>query len=378
MIRFTDPRLYVKGTCAALFANTQTGAVEYWTDKVQNFNEASSANEDLIRAGLGNGIATVLISDSEKTITASAADFSLKAKAMQLGGSVSYNGIAPVCQNVTASSATLTVDVEQGVPVANYGFSTPMCYVQEVGEQSPISQFGTAYEINPTSGEISGFTAQSGTVYKVWYFTRKTTALEATFYSNFQPGVYHVTFQLAVFRNMTGDDTNAGTRVGWLYCIYPRYKMTPGGGMVGDQTTADTTDLSGRALPMDSEIIGEACTDCDVGTTCYYIYVPDEGSEAIMGIMAAIGGTIDMAPGATYQVQPKFIMENGQIVKANDLTNFSFELTNVTATGTTVGASTGLITAGSTAGTAILQTTYQRGYPQLPLIDQCVVTVEQA
>lgn len=371
MIRFTDPKLYVKGTCAATFANTQTGSIEYWTDKIQNFNESSSANEDIIRAGLGNGIATVLISDSEKTITATAADFSLKAKAMQLGGSVAYNGIVPVCQNVTASGTAISVDLNGETPVANYGFTTPLCYVQQVGQQSLVSQAGTAYEINPTSGAISGFVAAPGNTYKVWYFVRRTSALEATFYSNFQPGLYHVTFQLAVYRNMTGGDTNAGTRVGWLYCIYPRYKMTPGGGMVGDQTTADTTDLSGRALPVDSEVISESCSDCDVGTTCYYLYVPDDGSEAIIGILAQMGGVIEVEASGTFQVQPSFVMENGQLVRATNMGSFLFSLTGIS--GTTV-SSDGLITAGSTEGSGELRVTYNDDNGQ-QFTDTCNVTV---
>lgn len=358
MIRFTDPKLYVKGTCSVLFANTQNGNVEYWSDKVQNFSETSNANEDIIRAGLGNGIATVLVSDSEKTVTATAADFSLKAKAMQLGGSVTYNGIAPVCQTIHATGSSLTIDFADGVPVANYGFEKAMCYVQEVGALSPISQYGSAYEIDTTSGAISGFVATSGKDYKVWYFVRKITAMEATFYSNFQPGLYHATFQLAVYQNMSGADTNAGTRVGWLYCIYPRYKMTPGGGMVGDQSTADTTDLSGRALPMDSEVISAACTDCDVGVTCYYLYVPDDGSNAILGILTELGGQIVMGESATYQVKPSFIMENGQIVRATDLTHFSFVGTSLPS-GTTVGETTGLIESGTTTGSGTLTVTYE-------------------
>ena len=373
MIRFTDPKLYVKGTCSVLFANTKTGNVEYWSDKVQNFNETSNANEDIIRAGLGNGIATVLISDSEKTVNATAADFSLKAKAMQLGGSVTYNGIVPVCQTVEASGTSLSISLEEGVPVANYGFQKPLCYVQEVGAQSPISQYGSAYEIDPASGAISGFTATASKTYKVWYLIHKITAMEATFYSNFQPGLYHATFQLAVYQNMSGGDTNTGTRVGWLYCIYPRYKMTPGGGMVGDQSTADTTDLSGRALPMDSDVINAACTDCDVGVTCYYLYVPDDGSEAIMGILIQMGGVIEVNKSSTYQVVPSFIMENGQIIKATDLTNFTFTMEN-TISGTSISAG-GLITAGTTAGSTELQVSYSEGAEAPTYSDICNVSV---
>lgn len=371
MIRFTDPQLYVKGTCAVQLANTKNGNIEYWSNKVQNFNENSNANEDIIRAGLGNGIATVLISDCEKTVTATVADFSLKAKAMQLGGTVQYNGIAPVCQNVTAEGGALSVDVSGGAPVANYGFTKPLCYVQKVGANSPISQYGAAYEIDPTTGAVSGFAAEAGVTYKVWYFVRKASALEAAFYSTFQPGVYHATFQLAVFRNMTGADTKSGTRVGWLYCIYPRYKLTPGGGMVGDQNTADTTDLSGRAMSVDSDVIGEACTDCEVGTTCYYLYVPDDGSDAVTGILTQLGGVITVDAGATYQIKPNFVMENGQIVPAGNVDGFTFSLAKAPS-GTSV-SNSGLITAGSTAGETQMNVTYTDGYKVLK--DSCTVAV---
>ena len=34
MIRFTDPRLYVKGTCAAMLTDKSTGDIKYWSDKL--------------------------------------------------------------------------------------------------------------------------------------------------------------------------------------------------------------------------------------------------------------------------------------------------------------------------------------------------------
>lgn len=375
MIRFTDPNLYVKGTCAVQFANTNSGDIEFWSDKVQTFNATSNANEDVIRAGLGNGIATVLTNDSEITVSATAANFSLKAKAMQLGGSAQYNGIAPVCKTVTAASTSLIVDVTDGTPVANYGFSSPMCYVQEVGASSPIGTYGKAYAINATTGAITGFAATASKKYKVWYFVKKAAAYEATFFANFQPGVYHVTYQLAVYRNLSGAGSNNGTRVGWLYCIYPRYKMTPGGGMVGDQTTADTTDLSGRALPIDSDVISDQCADCEMGAAAYYLYVPDDGSDAIVGILAQIGGVISVVKSGSAQVQPRFIMANDQIVPAESMSGFTFALSGA-PTGTTVGASTGVISAGSTAGDCELNVTYTSG--STTYTDVCNVSVVES
>lgn len=45
MISFTDPRLYVKGTCAAMLLDKSTGDVKYWSDKFQTGNITTSLTE---------------------------------------------------------------------------------------------------------------------------------------------------------------------------------------------------------------------------------------------------------------------------------------------------------------------------------------------
>lgn len=371
MIKFTDPNLYAMGTCAMTFADTNTGNIVFWSDKVQNFSDVPNANEVLIRAGLTNGIACVMTTDSERTVTAVCANFSMMGKAMKVGATLQYNGIAPVCKVITASGTSLTVDVSDGVPVANYGYSSPVCYVQETGAASPIATFGNAYAINASTGAITGFTSVSGKKYKVWYFVRKAAALEAAMPSNFQPGVYHATAQIAVYRNMTGANPNEGTRVGWLYCIYPRYKMTVGGGINGEQTNADTTDLSGRPLPMDADVVSDQCVDCESGMNAYYLYVPDDTSTTIQGILGAIGGVVTVEKSTSSQIMPYFIMENGQLVKATTTTGFTFALTDGPS-GTTVSTS-GAVTAGSTTGSGALAISYANGTETLT--DACTLTV---
>ena len=354
MLRFTDPNLYVKGTCAVQFANTQTGEIEFWSNKVQSFNDTANASEDVIRAGLGNGIATVLTSDSERTIAAVCANFSLKAKAMKGGATLQYSGIVPVCVNVTATGASISVGTENGVPVANYGYTSPLCYVQQVGAPSSIGVDGVPYAIT-ADGDVTGFTATAGVTYKVWYFVRQASAHEATFYSNIQPGVYHATFQLAVYRNESGSATNTGTRVGWLYCIYPRYKLTPGGSVVGDQTTADTTDIGGRALGLDSDVVSASCTDCEMDEVAYYIYVPDNASDGVSGVLVAVGGVVTVASRSTLQLQPYVIMADNSLARLPEGGGVSYAVSGIN--GTTVSDS-GLITAGSTAGSGEITLTY--------------------
>ena len=168
MITFTDKRLYVKGTCSAILSDKNTGDIVYFSDKFQTGNMTTSVTTGEIRAGLGNGIATIIPSDSALNVEFAAADFNLFAKMAQVGGTLNYNAPAMTCQIVEASSGTLTIDVTGGDPVAQLGFSAVFCYVQEVGASSPISIYGKSYLIS-SAGEVTGFTATSGKKYKVWY-----------------------------------------------------------------------------------------------------------------------------------------------------------------------------------------------------------------
>lgn len=129
MISFTDPRLYVKGTCSAILMDKSTGDIKYFSDKFQTGNLATSVTAGEIRAGLGNGIAAIIPSDSALNVEFTAADFNLFAKMAQVGGTLNYNAPAMTCQVVEAEGTSLKVDVTEGIPVAQLGFSEVRCYV---------------------------------------------------------------------------------------------------------------------------------------------------------------------------------------------------------------------------------------------------------
>ena len=67
MISFTDRKLYVKGTCQAQVSDTTTGDILYQSNKFQTASINTSVNTEPIRAGLGNGIAAIIPSDSDTT-----------------------------------------------------------------------------------------------------------------------------------------------------------------------------------------------------------------------------------------------------------------------------------------------------------------------
>lgn len=356
MITFTDKRLYAKGICSAQLQDPSTGEVLSQSDKFASGNIQFSANTDPLRAGLGNGIATIIASDSDTQVNFTRADFDMMTKMMAVGGTVSYNAVSPVCQTVEATGTALKADVSKLVPVAQYGYSSIFCYVQEVGTASSYSVGGVPYPIDPTTGNITGFTAENGKSYKVWYFAKKPAAQVGIVNGAFNGRIVHFTAQIAVYQNVSGK--NKGTRWGWAYLIVPRLYLNPeGANTTGDQSNYDTTTITGRAINEDAEVISAECDACGgMGTSAYMVLVPDEESDEVAGI-AVIGGVVSVAASGTAPVNAKLVMKNGELVTPSPASLLKYTVNAGTATGTTI-STDGIVTAGSTQGTGSITIQY--------------------
>lgn len=373
MIHFTDKRLYLKGIGEAMCTDRKTGDVRYWSNKFQTGNVTPNVDNGEIRAGLGNSLATMIPSNAGVTVEMNAADFSLWAKAAQTGATLSYNATVMTCTTVTATGTSLSIDItKEGTPVAQKGFSKIFCYVQEVGAPSLVADGGVAYDLNPTTGAISGFTAVSGKTYKVFYFVNKANAQIAAMTTAMDPAVVHFTVTFAVFCNEAGNAQNEGTRAGTLFVIVPALKFGANGSITGDQTNNDTTSISGQAVAYDSDIITDSCDECaSAGSDlCYYIYQPcGSTADDVEGIVANIG-SISVAKSGAYQMQPRIVMTNGELVKG-DIALFTYTAKSAPS-GTTV-STTGLITAGATAGDFTVDVSYTAG--EQTFKDSCDVSV---
>lgn len=367
MIQFTDPKLYPKGICSAQVADPTTGDIWLSSNKFTTGNIAFSANTDPLRAGLGNPIAVIVESDPDITINFSRADFSMSAKMAAVGGSVAYNAVVPVCQTVTASGATLSIDVSGGAPVAPYGHSKVICYVQTVGAASFMEADGEAYEVDPLTGAISGFAATNGTTYKVWYYRNKATAMVGTVNSAMVGRVGVFTAQIAVYSN-TGAG-NQGTRVGWLY-VHALVKFLPeGANLTGDQANYDTTTISARVVSMDESVVSATCEDCGTSDLMYYVYSPESGADEIVNL-TVFGGVVSVVKSKTAQIPVRFVLANNETVPVTDFTGFTFTGAGLPS-GTTV-SNKGVISAGATAGSAEVTVAYSNDGLSL----SCPVNVE--
>lgn len=346
MISFTDRRLYVKGTCQAILSDPVTGDIAYYSNKFTTGNISTSVTMGEIRAGLGNPVATIIPSDSGVNVEFNAADFSMFAKAAQVGAALNYNAPEMVCQTITATATSLTVDVSKGTPTGQLGYNKVFCYVQEVGAAAPIAQYGQSYLLAADTGAITGFEAVAGKTYKVWYFVNKASAQVATLKSLFNPRVMHFTAQLPVYANDASSEQNEGSRVGWLYVIVPRLKLGGNANITGEQTSNDTTSVSGQAVAFDETVVSENCADCSMIDLAYYVFVPDNEAEQITGL-AVIGGVVTLPVSSAKQIPVKYVMANGELVNPN-YADLSFTASDAPS-GTTV-SETGMITSGATAG----------------------------
>lgn len=361
MITFNDTKLYAKGICSAQLADPSTGNIWFSSNKFTTGSINFSANSDPLRAGLGNPIATIIDSDPDITINFTQANFDLAAKMAAVGGSVAYNAIVPVCKTITATATQLTIDITDGVPVAPYGQTSPICYIQQVGTTSLMGADGEAYSIGQTTGLIPGYVSTIGSTYKVWYFVENPTAMVGTVNSALSGRVGLFTAQIAVYSN-TGSAANQGTRVGWLY-VHALVKLMPeGANLTGDQSNYDTTTISARVISADENVVSASCSDCASSDLMYYVYVADDSANQIVGL-TLFGGVVEVKIGTTARTPIRFVLANNDTVPVSStVTGFTYAGTNL-PTGVSINSSTGLITANSSAvaGEGEAVATYSNG-----------------
>lgn len=345
MIQLNNKYLYAKGTCNVVVSDPETGNIDYQSNKVQTSQLTTSVNMNEIRAGLGNAIAIQLPSDSAVNLELTAADFSMKTKAMQLGSSVTYNVPTPVCEVITATGATLSVDAN-ATPVAPQGYSKVLAYVND-----GTSDASTAYEIN-NSNQVVGFTATNGQTYKVYYWVNNVSAQQVTAYSVFAPAVKHVTMQIAVYSTENTSSASQGSLVGWLYCIIPRMQFSARADTDGSQTSNVTSLLSGTALTYDPDSAEDVCTDCGLSELAYWVYVPTGSSVQSVVALAVIGGAMTILKNTTKQIPIRFLMEDGSLV----VPDYSLMTYASSQPGTATVSATGLISAVAAGNTVVTAT----------------------
>ena len=338
--RATDP-VYAKGTMDVWCWNPNTGDLDYYSNKIQTNQFQTNINLSPVNAGVGNPVVINLPDTPEATLTITAADMSLAARRLAVGGTLSYNGIIPVCESVVAAGTSLQVSQP---PVAVYGMSEAYAF---------IGSDGTAYTIDTDTYIVNNFIATQGQTYIVRYFVRAASAQALRISSVFAPAVEVVMMRIPAY-SAQGNSANQGSHCGDFYIWIPRMQFNGNAATDASQTAASTTDISGTALSYDEAVAAGTCDEADAyGALAYMVYMPLAGATSAVEGLAVVGGSVRVKVGNTVQIPVKYVI-NGQLVQPNyaDLTFTS------AATGTaTVGEHTGIVSgvqAGSTDVTVAL------------------------
>lgn len=345
MINLNNQYLYAKGTCDVVVRNISTGDVEYQSNKVQTSQFTTTCDMGAIQAGIGNTTVMNIPHNSAVNLTLTNADFSMEARAMQVGSGIAYNGIGPVCETLTGTDGVITVT---NTPAAPYGYDKLICNVVPFGA---VNAAGTAYEIDADTKQIQGFTAEAGKQYVVTYFSAAAGNKYFNIASVFAPAIKHVTVQIAVYSASTGMSATQGTKVGDLYIIIPRMQFSGKADTDGSQTTAVTTDLSGTALTYDQAVAEGACDCAATSGLAQVIYVPSANTTADVVGLVVVGGEIALTVGDTAYVPVKYLMRNNTLANP-DYSELTFTIPSAGASYAEVDA-TGKITAKAAGATEL-------------------------
>ena len=349
-IKLGDPNLFVKGIAEVTITDYKSGNIIGFDKVASEGAITSSVNMGEIVGGIGSPLLMTIPDTTRISGSLTSQAFSMEQRALTSGGSITYGGIAPVCEHVVANGGTLTVT---GTPVKHYAQSAEetsgWCYVRE---HNGGAYYGTNYHIDCSTKQVNDFTAVAGKEYDVFYFVNNASAKVLELSSNFKPSVAAISYKFEVYAQQNGSVGN-GTRVGFLYFHVPRAQFGGDVGISANQTNAANTDYSWNALAaVDNMPTCEGC-DEDGSPYAYYVYVPCGASDQGIDALAIVGGGVTLKVGTSVQIPVKYVVDNHLVQPIySDLTY------NVDSTSTAT-VDKGTIT-GKAVGSAIVTITYAK------------------
>lgn len=372
MYLFNQPHYFVKGIAEQRVYDSATGNLVARETVLSDAASEITDNFDEI-IGFANRLVAMLPNSRRITGTYTAQSFSLESKQIELGGELGYNGVAPVCEEVTAgANGAIYVTRQPALYYIQPASDTEgIAYVRSAtaeadGTVNTGTNVGVALEETSGSGYLVGYTGVEGTVYTVHYFTAVPTAQELAIPDVPVVRSFGVEQIFGIYAKQNGSFGD-GTLTHKLHIVYPHTQFTAGGGVSGSQTAITTTNGTWTAISADEAANGD-CEACDfAGTGAYYVIVPCAANASSISGLAVVGGGITVAASASKQIPLKYVMNDNSIVQAvyTDSTYVS------SAEGVATVSASGVVT-GVAAGSAVITITLKADTTKTTT---CAVTV---
>ena len=294
--------VYAKGTMDVWLFNPHTFELDYYSDKVQTSGLTTSVNMGEINGALRNPALLNLPDTAKLELEITAATSTLDSRKIETGGEMTYNGIYPVMETITAAGSELAVSQ---TPAAPYGTSTAYCFIDKIGK---------AYTIDTGTRKIRNFTAEEGETYCVRYFSRAASARQLRIGNVFDPYIEVCMIRVPLYTASVGSNTKYGTRWGDRYIWIPRMQNTGEISVNGSQTDADTETMKFSALPYEEALDEGVCLDESSFATAYMVDLPIGGPWALVQGIAVAGGGITVPLYKSVKVPFVYVMSDGSLV----------------------------------------------------------------
>lgn len=324
------------GTVLVFEGNNLIGVAKTLQDSGLNF---SIAAED-IRGGASNALWGKYFHDSNLAITLTDAMFDINYVAANLGTNVQSGGLSIKEEQVEATGNKVTLTE---TPVATVG--------SLIGWYKKPAD--TEWKIGNIADKQMTVTGNVGTEpYCVKYFYQNENAKSILIKTQYVPRELHAVIINDLF---SGDVNNQMTtaRYGRLITDVPRLQLDGNMDLSLTASGAATMPLSGNALAVNP--VDSCESDPYYGTMTQEIYGAKWQDDVIA--LAVENGDVELAQNATETLVVRAVFGGNMASQRKDNSNFTFAIeakpTN-TATGTTVGANTGVVTAKTTAGECVI------------------------
>lgn len=344
------------GTALLFKGNDLIGVAKTLTESTFDF---AIIAED-IRGGRGNGLLGRYFHDSTLTATLTDAMFDLNYMALSLGVNIESGGLSVKEEELTATTGAVTVTE---TPVAFDG--TMIGWYKKPTDSD--WQIGT---ITGTTMTIAGATA--GQVYCVKYFYQNENAKSITIKSQYVPATLHVVVMTDLYSGKVGTQSDA-TRYGRLIVDIPQFQLEGNQNLSLTATSAATINLTGMALAV---LDGNTCEeDPYYGTMTEEIYGAKWQDDVIA--LAIENANMDLNHNDTEALIVRAVFGGGMASQRKDNSNFNFTVETTpaaTATGVQVAAETGIVSAGTVDGVAVIEVTLKNAPNVLPAFATVTVT----
>lgn len=334
--------IYAKGTMDVWLFDPATFDLNYYSNKVQTNNLTTSVNTGTINGSLRNPVLLNLPDGASLELEITNATSTQEARRISIGGQLTYNGICPVLETITAESGELTVG---HAPAAPYGASRAYAF---------IDKSGTAYTVDQSTGAVQNFTATIGQTYCVRYFTKLTSARQLKIGSIYDTPVEICMIRIPLYTVPKGSSSKYGTLWGDRYIWIPRLQATGETGVNGSQTDADAETLKFKALAYEEASRTGVCMDAESYSMAYMVDMPIEGPWALVEGLAVMGGGVRLSSYGSVKVPFVYIMKDGSLERVPN----NEQLVDSPFTVTVTGDDADLVTVSQTSsyGTVITAT----------------------